>query len=95
MKWNSVAPRPGTSPYVADRSGANDEMHIVVFDKTGSVTGSPNTVLEKFLYVSKSNNAKTSEGAQNYYPQVVLERGGMFTGVSMKQTHMTLAEMLQ
>ena len=75
LKWNSVAPRPGTSPYVADRSGANDEMHIVVFDKTGSVTGSPNTVLEKFLYVSKSNNAKTSEGAQNYYPQVVLERG--------------------
>lgn len=74
LKWNTVAPRPGSSPYAVDRGGANDEMHIVVFDKTGTITGTPNTVLEKFLYVSKGNNAKTAEGAQNYYPQVILER---------------------
>ena len=69
--WNSVAPRPGTSPYVADRGGANDEMHIVVFDSTGSITGTPNTLLEKFTYVSKANDGKTSSGAVNYYPTVI------------------------
>ena len=69
--WNSVAPRPGTSPYVADRGGANDEMHVVVFDSTGSITGTPNTLLEKFTYVSKANDGKTSSGAVNYYPTVI------------------------
>jgi len=69
--WNSVAPRPGTSPYVADRGGANDEMHVIVFDSTGSITGTPNTLLEKFTYVSKANDGKTSSGAVNYYPTVI------------------------
>ena len=68
FKWSQIAPRPGTSPYVAARGGANDEMHIAVWDATGAITGTPNTLLEKFSYVSKANNAKTQEGAGNYYP---------------------------
>ena len=69
--WNTIAPRPGTSPYVAERGGANDEMHIVVYDSTGVITGKPNTLLEKFTYVSKANDGKTSSGAVNYYPTVI------------------------
>ena len=72
--WNTIAPRPGTSPYVADRGGANDEMHVVVFDSTGVITGAPNTLLEKFTYVSKANDGKTSSGAVNYYPTVIQNR---------------------
>ena len=60
VSWASIAPRPGTSPYVAERGGANDEMHIVVYDSTGVITGKPNTLLEKFTYVSKANDGKTS-----------------------------------
>ena len=74
LKWSAIAPRPGTSPYVAARGGANDEMHIAIYDSTGVITGSPNTLLEKFSYVSKSNNSKTSSGAVNYYPTVVLDK---------------------
>ena len=74
ISWASIAPRPGTSPYVAERGGANDEMHIVVYDSTGVITGKPNTLLEKFIYVSKANNAKTSSGAVNYYPTVILNK---------------------
>ena len=74
LPWSSIGPRPGTSPYVAARGGANDEMHIVVYDSTGGITGVPNTLLEKHTYVSKSNNAKTSQGSGNYYPSVVLEK---------------------
>ena len=72
VNWASIAPRPGTSPYVAERGGANDEMHIVVYDSTGAITGKPNSLLEKFIYVSKANDAKTSSGAVNYYPTVIL-----------------------
>ena len=74
LPWSSIGPRPGTSPYVAARGGANDEMHVVVYDSTGGVTGVPNTLLEKHTYVSKANNAKTSQGSGNYYPQAVLEK---------------------
>ena len=72
--WNSISPRPGTSPYVAERGGANDEMHVVVYDSTGVITGKPNTLLEKFTYVSKANNAKTSSGSVNYYPTVIQDK---------------------
>ena len=72
--WNSISPRPGTSPYVAERGGANDEMHVVVYDSTGAITGKPNTLLEKFTYVSKANNAKTSSGSVNYYPTVIQDK---------------------
>ena len=74
LKWSSIAPRPGTSPYVADRGGANDEMHIAVWDATGAITGKPNTLLEKHTYLSKSNNSKTSSGSVNYYPTVILDK---------------------
>ena len=74
VSWASIAPRPGTSPYVAERGGANDEMHIVVYDSTGVITGKPNTLLEKFTYVSKANDGKTASGAVNYYPTVVLNK---------------------
>ena len=46
-------------------------MHVVVFDSTGVITGTPNTLLEKFTYVSKANDGKTSSGAVNYYPTVI------------------------
>ena len=74
VNWNSIAPRPGTSPYVSTRGGANDEMHVVVYDATGVITGTPNTLLEKFTYVSKANNAKTASGAVNYYPTVIQDK---------------------
>jgi phage tail sheath protein FI len=74
LKWNQIAPRPGTSPHVSARGGANDELHVVVWDATGAITGTPNSLLEKLTYLSKANDAKTAEGAQNYYPQAILEK---------------------
>jgi len=62
---------PGTSTYVSGKSGANDEMHIVVVDAGGLFTGSPNTVIEKFGYVSKAGDARTDDGSTNYYRDVL------------------------
>ena len=74
IKWNAIAPRPGTSPYVADRDGSKDEMHFVVIDKTGGITGTSNSILEKILYVSKAPDAKTTEGEGNFFKNVIKGR---------------------
>jgi len=72
--WNAIAPRPGTSPHVASKGGSNDEMHVVVIDDTGAITGVANSIIEKILYVSKASDGKTTEGESNFYKDVVRDR---------------------
>ena len=62
---------PGTSAYASARSGVRDEVHIVVVDEDGSITGTPNTVLERFAYLSLASDAKTSDGSSNYAKDVI------------------------
>lgn len=62
---------PGVSPYTSQKGGSYDEMHIIVYDTTGKLTGTANTVIEKFGYVSKASDAKNSDGSVNYYKDVV------------------------
>jgi hypothetical protein len=65
---------PGTSAYALARSGVRDEVHIVVVDENGLFTGTPNTVLERFAYVSLASDAKTSDGSSNYVKDVINSR---------------------
>jgi len=74
QKWSNVAPRPGTSPWVSDRGGSKDQMHVLVLDGDGKLTGTPGAVLEKFLFVSKSNDAKGVQGETIYYREVIKNR---------------------
>ena len=69
--YDSVGTGPGTSPYVSDRSGSGDEIHVVVVDEDGDVTGVPGQVLETFEKLSKAADAKTPQGDSNYYPDVL------------------------
>lgn len=62
---------PGTSDFAATAGASNDEVHIVVVDEDGVITGAPGTILEKFAGASKASNAKTSSGANNYYKTVL------------------------
>lgn len=62
---------PGTSAYVSNVSGTNDEMHIVVVDEDGLFSGTAGTVLETFPFVSKASDAKDSIGNSNYYKDVI------------------------
>ena len=55
--WRSIAPKPGTSQYVADRQGRDDEIHVVVVDDTGTVTGIQGNLLERWLGLSKATDA--------------------------------------
>ncbi|NDB60599.1 hypothetical protein EB001_19450 [bacterium] len=66
---------PATSPFANTRGGANDEMHIVVVDSiNGTFSGVPNTVLERFSYVSKAIDAKNDDGSSNYYVNILNEK---------------------
>ena len=49
INWNTLAERPGTSAYAAARSSRHDEVHVVVIDDKGEVTGNAGTVLELSL----------------------------------------------
>jgi len=65
---------PNTSTYAAGVLGARDEMHVVVVDEDGKFTGTANTVLETFGYLSKASDAKTDDGSSNYYVDVIKDR---------------------
>lgn len=65
---------PGTSTYAANRSSFNDELHIAVIDTTGAISGTANTVIERFAYVSKAADAKLEDGSSNYYKDVINSR---------------------
>ena len=62
---------PGTSAYVSEKSGSNDELHILVIDVDGSWSGTAGTILEKYAYLSKAADAKNSDGSTNYYKNVI------------------------
>lgn len=62
---------PSTSEYAARVGGANDEMHIVVIDRLGKFSGTSNTVLERFGFVSKAQDAVKSDGSSNFYKNIL------------------------
>ena len=62
---------PGTSLQASTLGASGDEMHIVVVDKLGTITGTANTVLEKYAFTSKASNAKAENGGSNYYKDLI------------------------
>ena len=73
-KWryaDQVDGTPGTSAYASARSGSGDEIHVVVVDEDGGVSGVPGTVLESYSKLSKASDAKSPQGEVNYYPTVI------------------------
>ena len=71
--WNAVDSAPGQSAYQANfgNTSVSDELHVVVADQDGLFTGTPGTILEVFNNVSRATDAKTEDGATNYYKTVI------------------------
>jgi len=67
IKWNNISDRPGTSTFASSRSSRFDEVHVVVYDDQGKVTGNAGTVLEKHLNLSKAKDAEFSAGTPAYW----------------------------
>ena len=74
---------PGQSQWAKDNGrGTADELHVVVYDTTGDITGydadvagqRTSSVIEVFANMSKSNVAKDAQGSSNYYPDVIFRK---------------------
>ncbi len=73
---------PGTTTYGAAQGATNDEMHVVVVDKTGKLTGVKDNVLEKYASVSKGRDAKGENGGTNYYKDVINQQSAYVWWIS-------------
>jgi len=78
--YNLFDGAPGTSDWATKNGrGGNDEMHIVIYDITGDITGfdynvagqATNAVVERWANLSKNPAAKNAQGGGNYYPEVL------------------------
>ncbi len=67
LEWDQLADAPGTSTYASARGGRNDEVHVVVIDDKGTITGNAGTILEKHLSLSKAKDAEYSVGSTSYW----------------------------
>lgn len=76
---NTFMTAPGTSNYVKQRGGKDDELHIVVVDETGALTGTKGAVLESFANVSKASDAKYDDGTSSYYVNVLRDKSSWVT----------------
>lgn len=65
---------PSTSNFVKQRDGKNDELHLLVVDAGGRITGTKGTVLERYEYLSKASDGKTLDGTSNFYKTVLRDR---------------------
>ena len=67
---------PGQSDYLLNfgNGAAQDELHVVVADEDGQFTGVPGTVLESYKGLSRATDAKTLDGATNYYKTVLNDK---------------------
>jgi len=72
--YDQVSSAPGTSTYASAVGGSGDELHVVVVDATGGISGVAGTVLETYSKLSKASDAKSPQGDSNYYPSVIFSR---------------------
>ena len=73
IQWNNLAPAPGTSSYAEPRGSRFDEVHVVIVDDLGLITGNAGTILERHLGLSKATDAEFSAGSTAYWRKYIAE----------------------
>lgn len=75
--FNVAGHPPSQTAYVTQfnpTSTVVDGMHVVVIDNLGWFSGTPGTVLETFLDVSRANDSNQPGGQTNYYQTVINQK---------------------
>ena len=85
VNWNSIANRPTTTEFARSRNSRFDEVHIVVFDDTGEVTGNAGTILEKNIGISKGRDAEFSVGTPSYWRKHLVNTSSYLFGGSQPE----------
>lgn len=66
-----VAPGQSIYQFNSGNSAAQDELHLVVVDSDGSITGVADTILEVYKGLSRATDAVNEGGQTNYYKNVI------------------------
>jgi len=82
VSWSGLAQRPQTSQYAAERGSRFDEVHVVVYDDLGTITGNEGTILEKHLALSKAKDATFSSGSPSYWRKFLAQNSEYVFGGS-------------
>ena len=82
IDWNSIADRPSTSEYAINRGSRFDEVHVIVIDALGTITGNVGTILEKHLSLSKANDAEFAVGSPSYWRKYLANNSAYIFGGS-------------
>ena len=82
INWNSIADRPSTSEYAINRGSRFDEVHVVVIDALGTITGNVGTILEKHLSLSKAKDAEFAVGSPSYWRKYIANNSAYIFGGS-------------
>ena len=70
---------PITTADALASGGKDDEVHVAVVDETGAFTGIPGSVVETYASVSLAVDAKTEQGAGNYWLNVINQQSAYIT----------------
>ena len=62
---------PTTTTYANTAGGQGDAIHVAVVDEDGEITGQSGSVVEVYENVSVAADAKTEQGAGNYYKEII------------------------
>jgi hypothetical protein len=65
---------PGTSDQASSVGATDDEVHVIVVDTGGLISGAKNTVLEVWPYLSKGSDSVDPLGNSNYYKNVIYSK---------------------
>ena len=91
LTWNSVSARPVNTAdgefYAGDAYG-RDAVHIAIVDEDGSVTGSKDTIIESFTYLSKASDGRGPQGGLNYYKSILADGSAyIYAGDTIYETN--------
>jgi len=99
--YSSFDKAPGKSASALAAGGSNDEIHVVVADEDGTITGIPHSILETYAFVSMASDAKDASGQSNYYKKVIGNKSewvywsghntAMITPANQNRTHLASA----
>ena len=82
VQWKSIAEKPTTSTYAAARNSSNDQLHVVVIDDKGSISGNQGTILEAHTFLSKAYDSVNTFGRQVWYKDYIADNSDyIFVGV--------------
>lgn len=78
----SGAPRTSYSVSQSGNTAAVDEVHVVVVDEDGQLSGRANSILEVYAHASRATDGKDADGQATFYKKLINEKSAYLWAAS-------------